>query len=108
MPVIFDRAATPGVLRLEGEVDIADARRLQEILLEALGEGGVVRISLEKATGLDVTAIQLLWAAEREAWASGMVLALDGTVPQALRATVDAAGFERFPFADRGTNEGAV
>lgn len=108
MPVIFDRAATPGVLRLEGEVDIADARRLQEILLEAVGEGEAARISLEMATGLDVTSIQLLWAAEREARASGRVLALEGRVPQALRATLDAAGFERFPFADSGADEGAV
>jgi anti-anti-sigma regulatory factor len=108
VPVIFDRAVTPGVLRLEGEVDIADARQLKEILLEAVGEGGAGRISLEMTTGLDVTAVQLLWAAEREARASGMVLALAGPVPPALRATVDAAGFERFPFADSGTDEGAA
>ena len=108
MPVIFDRAATPAVLRLEGEVDIADARRLREILLEALGEGAGARISLETATGLDVTAIQLLWAAEREARASGIVLALEGPVPPPLRAAVEAAGFGRFPFADSGTEEGAA
>lgn len=100
MPVIFDQTATPGVIRLEGEVNIADAAQLKEVLLTALREGGGTRISLKTATGLDVTAVQLLWAAEREARASGMVLALDGPVPDGLYAALRAAGFERFPLAD--------
>jgi len=98
--VHFDRASTPGVIRLEGEVGIAEAGALKEVLVEALRERRQARISLKTATGLDVTAVQLLWAAEREAHASGIVLALDGPVPEALRIPLRAAGFERFPFAD--------
>ena len=99
MPVRFDRSATPGVIRLEGEIDIASARELKDALLEALGAKGEARISLGMATGMDVTAVQLLWAAEREAQASGMVLALDGPVPEAVGATLRQAGFARFPLA---------
>jgi anti-anti-sigma factor len=91
------------VIRLEGEVDIALAAALKEALLEALASSGDVRISLERATGLDVTAVQLLWAAEREAKASGVVLALEGPVPEVLRAALEETGFERFPFADEAS-----
>jgi anti-anti-sigma regulatory factor len=107
VPVIFDRVSAPGVIRLEGEVDISDAARLKEVLLEALRDHGATRISLGNATGLDVTAVQLLWAAERGARASGVVLALEGPVPGALRSALEAAGFERFPFADSVTARGA-
>lgn len=100
MPVTFDRSEAPGVIRLEGDIDIASAAQLKEVLLEALAQRGEARISLETATGIDVTAVQLLWAAEREAKASGVVLALKGPVPEPLRATLREAGFEKLPLID--------
>ncbi len=100
MPVTFDRSAMPAVIRLEGDIDIASAGKLKEVLLEALASQGAARIALETATGMDVTAVQLLWAAEREARRSGVVLALEGPVPETLRAMLRQAGFERFPFAE--------
>jgi len=78
-------------------MDIGCAAELKAVLEEALAARNETRISLETATGIDVTAVQLLWAAEREARATGMVLALAGPVPEALRATLGEAGFERFP-----------
>ncbi|MGC2301181.1 MAG: STAS domain-containing protein [Acidobacteriaceae bacterium] len=102
MPVTFDRSEAAGVVRLEGDIDIASAAQLKEVLLEALAQRGEARISLETATGIDVTAVQLLWAAEREAKASGVVMALQGPVPETLRATLREAGFESFPFTDDG------
>ena len=100
MPVTFDRSEAPGVIRLEGDIDIASAAQLKEVLLEALALRGEAQISLETATGIDITAVQLLWAAEREAKASGVVLALKGPVPETLRATLHEAGFESFPFTN--------
>jgi anti-anti-sigma factor len=87
----------PGVIRLEGEMDIGSAAELKAVLEEALAARRETRISLETATGIDVTTVQLLWAAEREARARGMVLALEGPVPEVLRTTLRNAGFERFP-----------
>lgn len=87
------------MIRLEGEVGAGNAEELKEALLEALASHGQARISLETATGIDVTAVQLLWAAGQKAKSSGMVLALEGPVPQALRATLREAGFEQFPFS---------
>lgn len=108
MAVTFDRSTEPGVIRLEGEVDIAAAAELKQVLLEALASGPGARISVEKATRIDITVVQLLWAAEREAPGSGAVLALEGPVPETLRATVREAGFHRFPLLDAQGSEGGV
>lgn len=88
------------MIRLEGEIGIADAARLKEVLLEALRPGAGARIALETASSLDVTAVQLLWAAERAAQAAGVPLALEGTVPEKLRNPLREEGFERLPFVD--------
>lgn len=100
MSVRFDRSEVPGTIRLEGEIDIGCAAELKAALEEALSSQSATRIALATATGMDVTAVQLLWAAEREARAAGMVLALAGPVPEVLRATLREAGFESFPLAD--------
>ncbi len=100
MPVTFDRTVQPAVIRLEGEIDIAVAAALKTLLLEALTSEKEVRISMEAVTGMDVTAVQLLWAAERQAQVSGTVLAIEGPLPEALSTAVRDAGFERFPFVD--------
>ncbi len=100
MPVTFDPGAEPGLIRLEGEIDISQADELKRVLLAALQEKRELRIALELASGMDITAVQLLWAAEREARAAGTALVLQGTVPETLRATVREAGLDRFPMAD--------
>lgn len=100
MSVSFDRSEAPGVIRLEGEIDINCAAALKAVLEEALAAKSEARISLATATGIDVTGVQLLWAVEREARAAGMVLALEGPVPETLRVTLREAGFERFAFAE--------
>jgi anti-anti-sigma factor len=100
--VTFDRSVTPRVIRLEGEIDIASARALKEALLEALTSDGESRISLAAVTGMDATAVELLWAAERDAKAAGVALALEGPVPKPLREALREAGFERFPLDNDG------
>jgi hypothetical protein len=47
-----------------------------------------------------------LWAAEREAKAAGVDLAVQGEIPKKLRDALREAGFERFPLDNDGT--GAV
>ena len=100
MAVTFDRSMELGVIRLEGEVDIAAAAELKQVLLEALASGPGARISVEKATGIDITVVQLLWAAEHQAPGPAAVLALEGRVPETLRTAVREAGFHRFPLLD--------
>lgn len=105
MPVRFDRLTAPPVIRLEGEMDIAGAGELKTVLLDALRSRGEVCLSLERATGIDVTVAQLLWAAQRAARDSGVVLAIAGPVPEAMRRTFREAGFETFPFTDEAEPE---
>jgi len=87
-------------IRLEGVLDIGGATELKQVLLQALESPGPARIALEAVTEMDVTAMQLLWAAEQEARRSGKALALEGRVPEALRNQMQGAGFERVPFAE--------
>jgi anti-anti-sigma regulatory factor len=85
------------VIRLEESVDISSAGELKRMLLEAFEAGGPVEVSLEKATYLDVTAMQLLWAAGREAKTAGVGFGLSGAAPEAIAASLADAGFEQFP-----------
>ena len=99
MPVTFDPAAQPVLIRLEGEIDIAVAAQLRTHLMGALASGRDVRIAVEKVTSLDITAVQLLWAAERQARTSAAALHIDGRLPEPLLAALGEAGFPAFLFA---------
>lgn len=85
------------VICLEGVIDIASAAELKAVLLEALKSGKRLSLLLDKCADLDVTAIQLLWAAEREARASSVGFTLAGELPEKVSAALKDAGFERFP-----------
>jgi anti-anti-sigma regulatory factor len=95
--IILEHREESTVLGLEGVIDIASAAELKTALLEALKRGNAVRVTLDSNADLDVTAIQLLWAAEREAKASSVRFVLDGQAPEPVSAALREAGFERFP-----------
>ena len=97
MGITFEQRDESRLICLEGVVDIASAAELKTILLDALESGKAVRVALNHSTDLDVTAVQLLWAAEREARATGVEFSLAGPVPQPLSAALKDAGFESFP-----------
>jgi len=83
-------------IALEGKIDIACAADLKALLLEALQSGNDVVISFGDATGLDVTALQLLWAAGQQARHSGMGFRLSGQVPEPVSTELVEAGFQPF------------
>jgi anti-anti-sigma regulatory factor len=85
------------VLRLEGDVNIASAAELKKLLVEGLTCDGELRVDLESVSDFDVTAWQLLWAAEREALVSGKRLCLAGQLPEHIAVAVSGGGFDRFP-----------
>lgn len=90
-------------IRLEGAIDISCAAALKEANLKAIAAGKPVQIALEGATSLDVTAMQILWAAEGAARAQGLGFALQGQLPEVLCAALRDAGWEGFPLPDRST-----
>jgi anti-anti-sigma regulatory factor len=108
MGVIVERRDEGNVVRLEGTVDISSAVELKGHLLETLKSGQDLRLDLSAATYLDVTAIQLLWAAQREAGVRGARCFCEGQVPEAVRSSLRDGGFEKLLFfagADAGNGE---
>ena len=97
MAVTLDQSEARCVIRLDGEINIVCAAEMKKLLLQALALGRELRVDLEGATELDVTALQLLWAAEREARGSGRGFTLAGRVPEEIAATARDAGLEKFP-----------
>ena len=97
MPIGLEQSAESSVLRLDGVIDISCAAELKTVLLQALGQGRAVRVSLEGVTGLDVTAVELLWAAEREARRSSVLFTLTGEASEQVSAALRHAGFDEFP-----------
>lgn len=97
MAIVLEQHEESNVIRLEGVIDISLAAELKTTLLEALKSPKPLRVAPSANAVLDVTAIQLLWAAEREAKASNVGFTLDGCVPDAVSATLKETGFERFP-----------
>jgi anti-anti-sigma regulatory factor len=97
VPVTLEQSETQRLIRLEGAIDITCAAELKTLLLTALGSGREICVSLQEATELDVTAVQLLWAAEREAREAGNGFAFAGPVPEAISIALGHEGFDEFP-----------
>lgn len=90
---------TERVIRVEGAMDVSCAAEMKEQLSAMLSTPGDVRLDLSQATDIDITAMQLLWAAAREAETNGISFHLDGDVPESIAWAVRDAGFENFPVA---------
>ena len=103
MPVILDQGGAECVIRLEGEVNITSAVEFKTLLVQALASGKELRVSVERAAELDITALQLLVALERATKKAGTQVVLAGKVPEAVAANALEAGFKNFPIpADPG------
>ena len=96
MPVTLGQKDALTFIQLEGAVDISCAAELKELLIERLKSGAAVCVSLESATVLDVTAVQLLWAAAREAQRVGVEFGFKGQTPEAVRSALAEVGIEEF------------
>jgi anti-anti-sigma factor len=97
MAIALDGSESANVVVLEGTVDISSAAELKTALQQALDSGGDLRISLDKASYLDLTAFQLLWAAEQQARRSGVAFRISGQIPDLVSTALAEAGFPSFP-----------
>ena len=98
MGIALDEKDESNLIRFEGAIDINCAAELKNMLLTSLASGKNLSVLLDGATYLDVTAVQLLWAAEREAKASSVEFTFIGQLPQQVAAELAGAGFERLSF----------
>lgn len=94
VPIALEQDTQSSTIRLEGAVDIGGAVDLKEALLRVLATSGDVRVVLDEATDLDVTAMQLLWAAQRTARESGRQFKITGGMPGPIAAALAEAGIE--------------
>jgi ABC-type transporter Mla MlaB component len=84
----------PGLIVLSGAVEIGQAAELKRRFQEALTGGGDLRASLAAVTELDVTAVQLLWAAGRAARAAGVRFEIAAPRPAEMMAALAEAGLD--------------
>lgn len=103
LPVSLEQDGALSRIRLEGAIDIGCGQELKELLVEGLTGGSEVRVLLAQATDLDVIAVELLWAARREAKASSVRFAFEGQAQEPVSAALAEAGLETFA-ATGGTN----
>ncbi|HUB51254.1 MAG TPA: STAS domain-containing protein [Terracidiphilus sp.] len=79
------QADDSSLIELEGVIDIACAQELKAALVEAIDKGRKVSVVAEANTEMDVTAMQLLWAAQQAANEKGVAL----TFPESLSAAIE-------------------
>jgi anti-anti-sigma factor len=94
--IALEQGEELSVVRLEGAIDIAAAAELKQRLLEAFASGHEVRVELAGVTDLDVTAVQLLWAARRQAEVAGAGFAFAGKLPEPVTGALVHAGLDQF------------
>jgi anti-anti-sigma factor len=108
MPVTLEQSEDSSVIRLEGSIDIASAAELKKLFIQAFASGHEVRVELDGATDLDVTAVQLLWAARREAKVMGVEIALTGQAPEQVGSSLRQAGFQELVATMNGSQVSGV
>ncbi|MFZ0480978.1 MAG: STAS domain-containing protein [Terriglobales bacterium] len=94
--MMYEGSVSEGILQLKGDLDIRCSAELKGLLIEAIAQGKAVRIELAQVAEIDVTAVQLLWAAKRYAEKTSVAFAVAGDLPDKIRGAVGAAGFENF------------
>jgi anti-anti-sigma regulatory factor len=90
--IALSQSDDSSMIQLDGAVGITCAAELKAALLKAIEAGKRISICAGKTTDLDVTAFQLLWAAEREAKKLGKKFALQRDLPESVRSSLAGAG----------------
>jgi anti-anti-sigma regulatory factor len=83
------------VLKVSGEMTMAHADELKTAFLKAIDTYASVQVDLEKATNIDLTAMQILCAAHRYATKKDRIFAFAFPPRGNIRDTVTAAGYSR-------------
>lgn len=96
MPTTLQIADELCEVRLEGDIDINCSGELQSTLVEALSKRCELHVNMSGLSSLDVTAMQLLWAAAREAEKRAITFKVLGGVPEGVRHAASEAGLADF------------
>ncbi len=85
----------PLVLMVRGDLTIPFAGEFRLALIEAFNAAEMVVVNLEEVGSIDVTGLQLLCSAHREAYARRKSFGVEGLVNPVLSEVVELAGFRR-------------
>lgn len=102
MGVAVETNSTQTVIRLNEGADISCAGELKQSLVEALEDAHDVKVKLGEPGEADLAIVQLLWAAGREARATGGSLTVETVGVEQLRGMLLAAGLAELPFSLKG------
>jgi anti-anti-sigma regulatory factor len=89
-----DCSVEPCVLNLAGKIDIGCAGELKDEFLKALQSGKRIQVEIGGLSDLDVTALQLLWAAKRATMRLGVDFAVSGEPAKPIQNQVAELGME--------------
>ena len=94
MPATMERNAGRTLVRLEGDCTLESATELKLLLVAALAGSEEVQLDLEGAGQIDITAMQLIWAAISEGTRTGISVTV--TLADPVRKAAQDAGFGSF------------
>jgi anti-anti-sigma regulatory factor len=95
LSVTVERNDSRWLIRLEGDVNMLCAAELKGLLLDGLAGGKELQLDLEGVHEIDITILQLLWIAERDAARASSRFVIE--VSPAAASQARDAGFEHFP-----------
>jgi hypothetical protein len=94
VPAVMEPHAGYLLIRFEGECTIGSVAEAKTVLLEGLAFAKDLRLDLDRMEEIDITFMQLIWAACREAGRTGASIAM--RVPHAIEMSARQAGFNCF------------
>ena len=106
-----DKATTrngPVVMKIEGGATVEHAQSIADNLARLLESGDAILVDLDRVERVDLTLLQLLWAAHRSAEQRGTEFNLKGPLPEPIANELVRAGFFRSPDLIPDDSEGTI
>ncbi len=94
MPFTCEEREHQCVIRLQGEIDVTCSAELKRCLVEAISQEKDLAVDLSGVADLDVTALQLLWAAMQAAEKVGRAFSFPNDPPENIKTSICDSGFE--------------
>jgi anti-anti-sigma regulatory factor len=85
-------------IHVDVAADIGNAAELQDALERAMPNAHDLRVALSRTDGIDLAALQVLWAAGCALAAGGGQLTVETAEPEELRTLLSKAGMAALPF----------
>ncbi len=99
VPITVEQNESESQIIFQGSVNIAAALDLKALLVQALAGGRPLVVNFSAATDLDVTAMQLLRAAEQAARKASVNFTVTVPLPESIAAAFLEAGLAPLPMA---------